>query len=268
MSAAHAEKQEVRERIWHLLEAEGASRFPGAHGRIPNFHGAEQAAGQLAAAEAWRRARVIKANPDAPQLPLRARALAEGRTVYMAVPRLRSERPFIVLDPERLEVPPRKAASIRGAGRHGVYCALEEVPRVDLVVCGSVAVNADGVRVGKGGGFSDLELALLIEAGRIDADTVIATTVHPLQIVDGPLPETAHDFRVDVIATPQRCLDVPRPRRPPGVLWAHLSEAKIRAIPAPVSASPFGFVNRSLSDCTSRLASVNTPISVLRTHRP
>jgi 5-formyltetrahydrofolate cyclo-ligase len=27
---------------------------------------------------------------------------------------------------------------------------------VDLVVCGSVAVNREGTRVGKGGGFSDL----------------------------------------------------------------------------------------------------------------
>jgi AcrR family transcriptional regulator len=37
-------KEEVRERIWDLLECEGASRFPGARGRIPNFRGAERAA--------------------------------------------------------------------------------------------------------------------------------------------------------------------------------------------------------------------------------
>jgi 5-formyltetrahydrofolate cyclo-ligase len=30
------------------------------------------------------------------------------------------------------------------------------------VVCGSVAVNRQGARVGKGGGFSDLEFALLV----------------------------------------------------------------------------------------------------------
>jgi 5-formyltetrahydrofolate cyclo-ligase len=38
----------------------------------------------------WPAARVVKANPDAPQLPVRRRALADGKVVYMAVPRLRA----------------------------------------------------------------------------------------------------------------------------------------------------------------------------------
>jgi 5-formyltetrahydrofolate cyclo-ligase len=42
-----------------------------------------------------------------------------------------------------------------------------------------VAVNRQGARVGKGGGFSDLEFALLVEAGLVGTDTVVATTVHP-----------------------------------------------------------------------------------------
>ena len=32
-------KQRIRERIWELLEKRGASAFPGARGRIPNFVG-------------------------------------------------------------------------------------------------------------------------------------------------------------------------------------------------------------------------------------
>jgi 5-formyltetrahydrofolate cyclo-ligase len=75
---------------------------------------------------------------------------------------------------------------------------------VDLAVCGSVAVNREGARIGKGGGFSDLEVAFLIEAGVIRPDTVLATTVHPLQVMDEPLPETSHDFRVDLIVTPEQ----------------------------------------------------------------
>jgi 5-formyltetrahydrofolate cyclo-ligase len=42
-----------------------------------------------------------------------------------------------------------------------------------------VAVNRQGARVGKGGGFSDLEFALLVEVGLIGKHTVLATTVHP-----------------------------------------------------------------------------------------
>ena len=41
------------------------------------------------------------------------------------------------------------------------------LPPIDLIVCGAVAVNARGARVGKGGGFSDLEYGLLAEAGRV-----------------------------------------------------------------------------------------------------
>jgi 5-formyltetrahydrofolate cyclo-ligase len=37
----------------------------------------------------------------------------------MAVPRLADERPFIRLDPERLDIPPRLAASITGSTRAG-----------------------------------------------------------------------------------------------------------------------------------------------------
>jgi 5-formyltetrahydrofolate cyclo-ligase len=113
----------------------------------------------------------------------------------MAVPRLADQRPFILLDPARLDVPPRRAASITGSACAGGGLALGELQPVDLVVCGSVAVNREGARVGKGGGFSDLEFALLVEVGLI----LVATTVHPLQVLEEALPETAHDFRLDLI---------------------------------------------------------------------
>jgi hypothetical protein len=63
-------KQAVRERVWARLERERAARFPGATGWIPNFAGASAAADRLASLPAWRAARVVKSNPDAPQLPV------------------------------------------------------------------------------------------------------------------------------------------------------------------------------------------------------
>jgi 5-formyltetrahydrofolate cyclo-ligase len=47
-----------------------------------------------------------------------------------------------------------------------------------------------GARPGRGAGYSDIEVVLLTEAGLIGLSTVIVTTVHPLQVIDGPLPET------------------------------------------------------------------------------
>jgi 5-formyltetrahydrofolate cyclo-ligase len=228
------DKQAYRERVWALLERRGASRFPGARGRIPNFKGAEAAADLLSAQEEWRAATVLKANPDSPQLPVRARALSEGKVVYMAVPRLTEGRPFILLDPKRLTVRPREAASIRGASRHGRRVSVSRVRHVDLIMCGTVAVNRRGARVGKGGGFSDLEFALLTEAGLVDDGTVVATTVHPLQVLDEDLPETGHDFRVDLIVTAEEVIRT-RPgdgRRPSGIVWSDLDDQKIEEIPA------------------------------------
>jgi 5-formyltetrahydrofolate cyclo-ligase len=232
LEAAARAKQAVRERVWALLERERVARFPGATGRIPNFAGAPAAAARLASLAAWEAAGVVKANPDAPQLPVRARALADGKLLYMAVPRLAAERPFILLDPGRLEVPPRRAASITGSARVGRRIHLAELQPVDLVVCGSVAVNREGARVGKGGGFSDLEFALLVEAGLIGTNTVVTTTVHPLQVLEEPLPETGHDFRLDLIVAGEEVIGCRRTRRPQGILWEHLDAAKVAAIPA------------------------------------
>jgi 5-formyltetrahydrofolate cyclo-ligase len=157
-----------------------------------------------------------------PQLPVRRRALADGKLVYMAVPRLREEKPFIRL---------RRGASIKAATKEGTPTSIDELLHIDLVVCGTVALNRDGVRVGKGGGYSDLEFGLLVDAGLVDASTLLVTTVHPLQVLDEELPETEHDFRVDRIATPDTVIATPAPLRPPGILWSHLDEEKIAAIP-------------------------------------
>jgi 5-formyltetrahydrofolate cyclo-ligase len=140
----------------------------------------------------------------------------------MAVPRLVDEKPFVEVcgDP-----------TIKRALAEGVQIELEELQPVELIVCGTVAVNRRGVRVGKGGGFSDLEFALLVERGLVARETTIVTTVHELQVLDEDLPETEHDFRVDVIVTPSDVIRARRHRRPAGVLWDHLDEEKIDAIP-------------------------------------
>jgi 5-formyltetrahydrofolate cyclo-ligase len=226
-------KDQVRREIWKALDREGVSRFPGAEGRIPNFAGAKLAAEKLAANRLWKRARVVKANPDSPQSHARRLALEEGKTLIMAVPRLRDAHPFRLLEPKRLNKEQvREAATIKGALRHGRVVAVDDLPEIDFVLCGSVAVNLSGARVGKGGGFSDLEYGILIDAGKIDEHTTIATTVHPIQILRDHLMVTDHDLPVDLIATPRAVIEVERQySRPRGILWDHLQPPQIREIP-------------------------------------
>lgn len=226
-------KAALRERIWDALADAGVARFPGAHGRIPNFTGAEAAAERLRETDTWRQAATLKSNPDSPQWPVRQRALEDGKVVYMAVPRLADEEPFFCLDPERLEASPRKASSIKGAERHATKVAVADVEPVDLVVTGCVAVAPDGARLGKGGGFSDLEFAIARAAGLIDERTVVVTTVHELQLLEpGEIPVTDHDVPLDLIVTPERTITVDRVgARDVAIDWNELTDDKVEAIP-------------------------------------
>jgi 5-formyltetrahydrofolate cyclo-ligase len=227
---ADAAKQQIRERIWDLLERVRAVE-PGVHGYIPAFEGADAAAQRLASLPVWQAAQVIKSVPDRAQQPVRERALLDGKLLYMAVPMLADELPFYLLDPRRIAVTAAEAASRTTAAEVAPKVSVEEMRPVDIVVCGSVAVNRDGARLGKGAGYSDIEIALLQEAGLISPTTVIATTVHPMQVVHEPLPETEHDFSVDLIVTPDEVIECGPPRRPSGLYWDHLTEDKIAAIP-------------------------------------
>jgi 5-formyltetrahydrofolate cyclo-ligase len=228
-------KASLREEVWSAMSAARVARFPGAAGRIPNFTGAEAAAQRLRDRPEWQAARTLKANPDSAQWPVRQRALEDGKTVFMAVPRLASPEPFFALDPDHLAESPRKASSISGAERSARKVALAELSPVDLVVMGSVAASEDGSRLGKGGGFADLEFALATAAGLIGPPTVCVTTVHELQLRPaGTIPLTGHDVLVDLIVTPERVIDCrggPLARPAAGIEWADLTDEKIAAIP-------------------------------------
>jgi 5-formyltetrahydrofolate cyclo-ligase len=112
---------------------------------------------------------------------------------------------------------------------------LDELTPVDLVVMGCVAVGEDGARLGKGGGFADLEFALATAAGLIGSHTVTVTTVHEIQLRPaGVIPLTSHDIALDFIVTPERVIDCRsrHARRPTAVIrWDDLTEEKIAAIP-------------------------------------
>ncbi|MBK3559788.1 5-formyltetrahydrofolate cyclo-ligase [Streptomyces sp. MBT56] len=223
-------KQELREKVWRRL-IDGGGAPADSYGKIPGFYGSEATAAQLAGREFWRQATTVKANPDWAQLPVRVRALEDGKRLYMAVPRMASLQPFYLLDPESLELPAAQAADKAGAAQVARCVGVDDMEPIDVVVCGSVAVNRSGARIGKGAGYSDLEVALLIEAGLVTDATVIVATVHSLQVVDDDIPETEHDFSVDYIVTPDEVIPCDNRRRPSGLVWNDLTAEKIAAIP-------------------------------------
>ena len=206
----NAEKDVLRNDVWRGLESDGVNVGP-VWSRIPNFAGADLAALNLSRVPAWKAARVVKTNPDPPQIPVRLRALHDGKIVYAPVPELTKGFPFVRLDPAELRakgVEFETAATAQGFLAHGQPVQFEEMEFLDFVVVGCVAVTRAGGRTGKGGGFADLELGIFRELGKVDASTPITTTVHSTQVVeDDRLPMMPHDSALHYIATERELID-------------------------------------------------------------
>jgi len=224
-------KEQVRRRVWRLMEEFGVSRPPRPiYRRIPNFVGAETAARRLLELDEFKSAETVKVNPDSPQRPVREQVLRTGKTLLTPTPRLRGG--FLLVKPGYVSDRNYSfAATIKGSFRYGRRVDLRNLPKPDLLVVGSVAVSPDGSRLGKGGGYSELEYAILSELRLLDERTPIATTVHESQIVDA-VPMEAHDIKLDIIATPNRTLRTNATRAGRGSLvWNLVTEAMIHEIP-------------------------------------
>lgn len=196
------EKEHLRLKIWAFLDDSHLIRgFRPAQGRIPNFQGASEAAINLGRTEEWRKSRTIFCSPDSAQREVRENALKGGKTLIMASPKLKQG--YLILEPDKIRGQEILASTIKGAFKYGE--TVMEFPTVDLVVEGSVAVDMNGNRLGKGGGYGDQEISHLFKVGTIDEDTPLATTVHESQVVE-EVPTEPHDQKLNLIVTPQRVI--------------------------------------------------------------
>ncbi len=189
-------KRLLREEIWNKLEKEHVARFPPiCFGHIPDFSGSEKAAEEVRFLKEWKEANVVFVNPDYAQHKIRENALLDGKTLVMASPRLKQG--YVVVLPKDVKNA-SLASTIKGAFRFGKTMDLHIIPKPDLIVEGSVAVDLNGNRLGKGGGYGDVEIQALKGAfGLIP----VVTTVHELQIVE-KVPVKEKDEKVSVIVTP------------------------------------------------------------------
>jgi 5-formyltetrahydrofolate cyclo-ligase len=228
-------KDVARADIWGALVDNGVNIGP-SFDRIPNFVGADTAAKRLSDLDEWKRARVVKCNPDPPQIPIRLRALYDGKLLFAPVPYLTKGFPYLRIDPEKLAakgVDFETAATAQGFLQHGEPIGFEDMPKLDFCIVGCVAVSRIGGRTGKGAGFADLEHGIFRDLGLTTADTPIATTVHSLQLVD---PERVviepHDNALTFIATEGELISTgARQPEPGGVDWAKVRDDQFADIP-------------------------------------
>ncbi|MEM0899856.1 MAG: 5-formyltetrahydrofolate cyclo-ligase [Pseudomonadota bacterium] len=231
----NADKDAVRSEVWETLETSGKAMGP-TWSHIPNFIGADMAAWRLAQTDAWQRAKTVKCNPDPPQIPIRLRALYEGKVLYAPVPYLTKEFPYLRVDPEMMVkkgVSFELAATSQGYVMHGERIDFFDVEHLDFAIVGSVAVSREGARTGKGAGFADLETGIFRELGIIDEATPMSTTIHSSQLVpDDRVCMMPHDSPLDYIATEEKLIvtgsTAPRPK---GVAWDFVRDDQFDTIP-------------------------------------
>ena len=223
-------KDEIRHKVWKQLTDEKNGRFPfPLVNRIPNFRGAEIAAAHTASLPVYKQAKVVKVNPDAPQLPLRKQILIDGKVLLVPTPRLKAG--FIMVKPEWVpKGEERKAASLRHIKSYGKEIPLTEIPPIDLMVVGSVAIHPDGRRLGKGEGYADREYAIVRELG--NPPVPIVTSIHSTQLVNDDIPRDTYDLTVDWIATEKGLTQTNSPyEKPNGVEWDHVTDEEMEEMP-------------------------------------
>ena len=228
-------KAPVRARVWETLVSEGVNIGP-TFDRIPNFVGADVAAKRLSELDAWKAAKVVKCNPDPPQIPLRLRALYDGKLLFSPVPYLTKGFPYLRIDPEKLAaagVDFETAATSQGFLQYGEPVGFEDMPKLDFCVVGCVAVTRAGGRTGKGAGFADLEQGIFRELGLVDASTPIATTVHSSQVVESEaVVIESHDSALHYIATERELIETRTTHpQPKGVDWSKVRPDQLADIP-------------------------------------
>ena len=198
-------KQKLREKIWHLLETTQAADFPlPCYGRIPNFKGVQRATEKLLEWQPFKDAKCVFSAPDYVLRRARELVLVMEKQLIVATPHMRA---FLMLE----NVPVAKikeAVTIKGFHRFGKKLD-EEVLKgvIDIFLQGSVAVDMQGNRLGKGKGYGDKEYWFLACKGLLSSDCQVVSIVHDLQVVENfSALVSPEDVKVNCILTPTRMI--------------------------------------------------------------
>lgn len=182
-------KEEVRRYVWNVLIKNNVCKFP-CFKHIPNFVGVEKTIENILNLKEFINSKNIFISPDTPQRIIIKYILGK-KEIYMATPRLK--KGFCKIN---------KYGNIREILNTCEY--INNLPKIDFALIGSVAVDLKGNRIGKGGGFGDREIKILRE---INDKVIIATNIHDLQIIeDLSYLMEEHDEKIDLIITPNKII--------------------------------------------------------------
>lgn len=230
-------KSEVRNRVWQEFKqvARPDARFHWDFTNfIPDFEGSDEATRRACELELYQDARYIFSTPDNSLTTFRAECIRDDKDLLVSTSGI--SRGFFLLP--KGSVPREKvlyASTLDGLDYVGHQLSLSDIRDrgpIDVLVTGSSAITADGIRFGKGHGWFDIEWGLFSEIGVVTPETRIVTVVHESQVVtDLELPTQPYDVPIDIIVTPKRVIEtIPRIAKPHGIHWDLLEEGMLESI--------------------------------------
>lgn len=207
------------------------------YNRIPNFVDSDKAIALLAETEEFKKANHIKVQMDRVLNGVKLQAVLANKNLYL--PSTSNSKALymkVVLPADATDEQKAELVSWKYKYREEerVEIGIENKVPLDMVVLGSVVVSRDGYRIGRGNGYSDLDIGLLAQVGSLTPNTLIVTLVHDVQVVDN-LPThlfQKFDTPVDIIVTPTEVIRVgQRLPRPTGIFWELLSQRRLKIVP-------------------------------------
>ena len=229
-------RNDVRVKVWNELKkvAYPDSRFHyDCSEFIADFKGSEKAAANLIAMKIYRNAQVVFITPDNCLEQLRSQVIKDKKILLTTTYGIR--RGFVELLAENVPDGFEKYAVMLDAiEKVGRYISLKEIKeqyKVDLLITGGSAITLDGLRVGKGHGFFDIEWATLFTLGVVNTATPVIDFVHDCQIVKEEFEPEPYDTVCDYIVTPTRVIHVDSPQKPTGgIYWDKLNPEMLENI--------------------------------------
>ncbi len=203
---------------------------------LPGYAGCERLPDQLGELACWQGRGPIYATPDNCLEGVRSALIAAHRPLLQTIAVRMGFRFFapgsVAAGFEQL------AGTLDGADRLSGRLDLEAVAALgplDAVITGCRAVSLDGVRMGKGFGWFDLEWGILTALGVAGEETPVIVACHDVQLLhdDEVLAPSPHDTLVDWIVTPTRVIHVDRDRaKPHGIQWDRLRPEQVASVPS------------------------------------
>lgn len=229
-------RDDVRMKVWNSLKevALPDSRFHYDFSEfIADFKGSEKATTRLIAMDIYKDAQVIFVTPDNSLEQLRSQVILDEKILLTTTYGIR--RGFVELLPAMVPTGLEKCAVLLDAiekfGRSISLAEIRQNYQIDLLVTGGSAVTRQGLRVGKGHGFFDIEWATLFSLGVVNVTTPVVDVVHDCQIVDKSFEPNPFDTVCDYIVTPAQVIFVPSPQKPTaGIYWDRLEPGMLDKI--------------------------------------